>query len=202
MGKVLFPYLYAITFTLLQPNTFDWAKDFLQSPAWDFFNASSLGNSSSFNLPKSCPPITIPFCVNSETSSVVIEELPSDAAASGSTTNDNSVSPAQAKQTPHSRKGKVPILSEADVRRSLRIEKLHKGFKTSGCKDKSYLGCSAAPPAISTSIIQDLGAAFCNINPEDLSETNLNAKPSSSKTVGKKGAKKKTSKPPQKGGDQ
>jgi len=84
----------------------------------------------------------------------------------------------------------------------LRIKKLNKGFKTSGCKDKSCLGCSATPPAISTSIIRVLGVAFCNINHEDLSNANLNAKPSSTKPVGKKGAKKKASKLPHKGGDQ
>ena len=48
-------------------------------------------------------------------------------------------------------------------------------------------------------MIRDLGAAFCNINPEDLSDAHLNAKPSSSKTVGNKAAKKKN-KPPKKEG--
>ena len=133
------------TFTLLQPDSFDWAKDFLQSQAWDFFKASSSGNSSSFHLPKTCPLVNIPICINSESTSVVIEELPCQDAADAFVTLDVPSSSTQAKQTPRNKKGKHLILSEADVRRSLRIKKLHKGFKASGCKDRNCLGCSATP---------------------------------------------------------
>jgi hypothetical protein len=188
------------TFTLLQPDSFDWAKDFLQSKAWDFFKASSSSNSSSFHLPKSCPSVNIPICINSESTSVVIEELPFQDDVDTSFTVDVSSSSTQSKQTPKTKKGKHPILSETDVRRSLRIKKLHKGFKASGCKDKNCLGCSSSLPAISNSIISDIGAAFCDINPEDLSDAKLNAKPSNSKAVGKKAAKKKSSNPPKNGG--
>jgi hypothetical protein len=83
----------------------------------------------------------------------------------------------QAIKTHRANKGKKPILSESDVRRSLRLKKLHKGFKNSGCKEKNCLSCSSKPLEISPSIIRDLGATFCNINPEELTEANLNKKP-------------------------
>ncbi|KAG0520565.1 hypothetical protein BDA96_08G085300 [Sorghum bicolor] len=138
--------------------SFDWAKHFLQSPAWDYFS-------------KAAPDIP------------------------------ESTVQAQAKRMP--RKGKKPILSEADVRRSLRIKKLHKGFKLQTYKDKNCLGCSSTPPEISPSLIRNLDASFCDINPEDLSDVNLHAKPSPSQPVNKKSkqVKKKDSKAPKKDGD-
>jgi len=85
-------------------------------------------------------------------------------------------------------KGKMKApLSEANVRRSLRLKKINKGFKSSSCKDKSCLGYSSKPPTITLKMIRNLGVTFCDINPEDLSPTNLNAKPMKKKrTVSKK----------------
>ena len=84
---------------------------------------------------------------------------------------------------------------------SLRIKKLHKGFKNSDCKDKNCLSCTSTPPVILTSVIKDLGASFCNINPDDLTDAKLHAKPSSSKPVGKKAGTKKPSQSSKKGGE-
>jgi hypothetical protein len=75
-------------------------------------------------------------------------------------------------------KGKAKLkapLSEADLRRSLRLKKIHKGFKSSSCKDKNCLGCSSLPPTVSPKIIRNLGASFCGIDPQDLSPSKLNA---------------------------
>lgn len=83
-------------------------------------------------------------------------------------------------------KGKAPI-SEDDVRRSMRLKKLHKGFKSSICKDRNCLGCSVAPPTISPKIIKNLGATFYGLNPDHLSPSKLHAKPTRKKTVSKKG---------------
>ena len=74
-------------------------------------------------------------------------------------------------------------------------------IQNSDYKDKNCLGCSSTPPIISTSIIRDLGATFCNINPYDLTDTKLHAKPSSSKPVGKKAGTKKPSQSSKKGGE-
>jgi hypothetical protein len=65
----------------------------------------------------------------------------------------------------------------ADLKRSVRLKKVHKGFKSSACKDKNCVGCSSTPLAISPSTIKDLGASFCDINPEDLSEEKLSKQP-------------------------
>jgi hypothetical protein len=99
--------------------------------------------------------------------------------------------PEQVKKTPHARKGKEPLLSEAYVHQSLRIKKQHKGFKASGCKSKNCLGCDTAPPEISTSIIWDLGATFYSINPEELSDAKLQKKMAKTKPVSCKASRKK-----------
>jgi len=88
-------------------------------------------------------------------------------------------------------KSKPAPLTEAEVRRSLRIKKANNGFKALACKDRNCLGCSAVPPTISPKIIRDLGAAFCNIDPEELSEDKLNVKPKKSKVESKKAKKGK-----------
>lgn len=93
-------------------------------------------------------------------------------------------------------KPKKPVLSEADLRRSNRLKKIHK--RSTACKDKNCVGCSATPPSISTSVIRNLGASFCNINPDELTEERLN-RPAQSK-VAKKTVKRKSSGPSSSGG--
>jgi len=90
-------------------------------------------------------------------------------------------------------KQKQPILSDADLRRSVRLKKVHKGFKSSACKDKNCVGCSSTPPAISPSIIKDLGTSFCDINADDLTEVKLSKQPKGKAT--KKTIKRKASGP-------
>jgi len=105
--------------------------------------------------------------------------------------------PSKQPNTPSKRrrtaKGKA-VISEDDLRRSLRLKKVNKGFKTSACKDKNCLGCSVYPPTISPAIIRNLGASFCNINPEDLSNENLQTAPASKQSIVKRAAKAKSSK--------
>lgn len=47
------------------------------------------------------------------------------------------------------------------------------GFKGKGCTDKRCFACDSDPPIISPSIIKNLGATFCNIDPEKLSDQAL-----------------------------
>jgi hypothetical protein len=93
----------------------------------------------------------------------------------------NSQATASADHTiPKKGKGKAKLkapLSEADVRRSLRLKKINNGFKSSSCKDKNCLGCSSMPPTFSTKVIRNLGATFCSIDPQELSTSKLSAKP-------------------------
>lgn len=61
---------------LLKPRSFEWAKDFLASPAWTALSKFSNGNYYPFSLPNSSPSVTIsdyscteppvPFCVELE----------------------------------------------------------------------------------------------------------------------------------------
>jgi hypothetical protein len=184
----------SIDFSTLQSPSFDWAKDFLQSPAWDFFTNNPKGNSSVFSLPVICPSIALPSCVMTESCSVVTEELPADAELhdAAAAAIDAPSTSHQAPRTPRAKKGKgkAPILSEADVRRSLRLKRLYKGFKTPACKDKNCLACSSTPPAISPSIIRNLGASFCNIDPSELTDSKLHAKTSRAKPVSRRLARR------------
>ena len=123
-----------------------------------------------FYLPSSCRDVDFSICSSFEpTSSVILEDLEEDS-------NMSLMDPSKQPNTPSKRrrtaKGKA-VISEDDLRRSLRLKKVNKGFKTSACKDKNCLGCSVSPPTISPTIIRNLGASFCNINPEDLSDENL-----------------------------
>lgn len=144
-----------------------------------------------FHIPSTYPNESLPVYNSTSSSHVVIEEMFSDD-DSESNINDIPESSAQGSMTPKTKKGKRPILSEIDVCRSLRIKKMHQGFKVSSCKDKSCLGCSATPPTVSPSIIKDLGATFCNIKSEELTDEKLHEKPANAKPVGKQASKKKS----------
>jgi hypothetical protein len=70
-------------------------------------------------------------------------------------------------------KGDSSVIKEAKARRSLRQKALHKGYKNSPCSNKNYLGCSLDPPSLSPSVIKNLGATFCNIDPDKLAVEKL-----------------------------
>lgn len=89
--------------------------------------------------------------------------------------------------------GKQPIISDATLRRSERLHKNSKGFKSPTCKNKNCLGCSSNPPTLSSSVVRDLGPAFCNLDPISLSEDKLNAKVPKKKFVVKPAKKAKKS---------
>lgn len=79
-------------------------------------------------------------------------------------------------------KEKAP-LTEDELRRSSRLKKKNNGFKASVCNDKNCLGCSATPPTISTKVIRNLGADFCDLDPAGLSPSKLNAPTQKKKDV-------------------
>lgn len=176
------------TFLLLQSPSFDWAKTFLESKAWDFFNAETNGNATLFSLPSVCPDVTIPVCANFESSSSVILELMDDESEDQGITVPTS--------TPKKRKArgkdKAPI-SEDEVRRSERLRKIHKRFKSTVCKDGNCLGCSVDPPSISPKVIRSLGAAFYGLDPQDLTENKLNAPVTKKKKAVGKGSSQESS---------
>lgn len=91
---------------------------------------------------------------------------------------------------PRAKRGKALIISEASLRRSTRIHNNTKGFESPGCKHKDCLGSSSNPPTISSTVVRDLGATFCKLDPSSLTEEKLNAKPLKKKHVSKPNAKK------------
>jgi hypothetical protein len=88
------------------------------------------------------------------------------------------------------KRGKKLIISESEVRRSERLLSLNKGFKPSTCTERNYLGCATKPPLISSSVVRDLGASFCSVDHDNLSDEKLLAKPTDKGVVGRPKAKK------------
>lgn len=155
------------TFLLLQSSSFDGANDCVQSPAWNSFTTNA-PVTPVFFPPSSYHFVNISVCSRFEpSSSVVLEALNSDETSDDLDDNlqEPLSTPPKRNRNSEANADKEPIISEADVRRRLWIQKLNRGFKSSSCKDRNCLGYSAMPPTISSSIIRDLGASCCNINP-------------------------------------
>jgi hypothetical protein len=62
------------------------------------------------------------------------------------------------------------------------------------CKDKSYLGCSSAPPAISRKAIRKLSALNCDIDASQVSNEALSKKKTQTMPIGSVPPKKKNKK--------
>jgi hypothetical protein len=56
------------------------------------------------------------------------------------------------------------IIVDTDLR-SPRIKGQKGGIKNPQCIDKNYLGCGAAPPALTPKVIKKLGSSLCNLDP-------------------------------------
>ncbi|CAD6219938.1 unnamed protein product [Miscanthus lutarioriparius] len=156
---------------LLKPGSFEWAKDFLTSPAWAALSKMSTGNSYLFFLPKSSPSVVIsdyscseppePFCLD-------IEEIDE---ADGSE--------------------KEPAEESATAEKENRL-----AGKQPMNTTQTEQGVVTPPPstiAVSTpraKRVRDLGASFCKLDPVSLTEESLNAKPPKKKPVSKPKAKK------------
>jgi hypothetical protein len=56
---------------------------------------------------------------------------------------------------------KEEILVDTSVRRSLRVKKTTKGFKSNSCMDKNCLACDSEPPVLSPSLMKNVRMTFC-----------------------------------------
>ncbi|TKV99501.1 hypothetical protein SEVIR_8G048424v4 [Setaria viridis] len=74
------------------------------------------------------------------------------------------------------KEGMKAIISDEELRRSKRKIIHSKGFKDSGCRDSNCIGCSANPPHLSSTVIRNLGEAFCKIDASKLTCEALNKK--------------------------
>lgn len=180
-------WLSFITFLLLQSPTFELAKNILQSPAWEIMSSNNSGKAYLFSIPPSCPSPVVPVCSNFESySSVILEDLESEEIFEAV--------PKTPSKRKRATKTKDQPISEADLKRSQRLKKINKGFKSTSCRDKNCVGCSASPPTISQHVVRELGKTFCYIDPQELTEDKLNVKPSKTKAA-KKGGNNSKDKP-------
>lgn len=196
---------------MLKQDSYDWAKEFLNSPAWNLFQKHFSGNSYSFSLPSSKPSVVISHLACPSSVSI-IEETPvvgneqdlllpqvnklsadknstmaSEDKVDGQTTPPPL--PIASKTPPKGKRGKAAPISKANLR-SDRVHNQHKGFKTSVCKDRNCFGCSPDPPVLSPSVVRDLGATFCSIDPSKLTDDCLNVLTKKSRVVGRPSTKK------------
>jgi len=88
--------------------------------------------------------------------------------------------------------GVTDLMEDSSLRKSKRMEKQRNGFKHSQCT-KGCLGCTITPPTLSTSVIRNLGASFCNLDEESLTAPIMNKKKMHATPGGKKQTKKKPS---------
>jgi len=65
------------------------------------------------------------------------------------------------------------VLEDPAKRRSKRVILQKNGFKNPKCTSKNCLGCTVSPPALSPSVIRNLGSTFCKMEEATLTETAL-----------------------------
>lgn len=199
---------------LLSPTHFTWAKNFLASQAWHCFQKQSMPHGMSYLLPISCPSEVAPICSFNQISSAgknfnseeeveqvepeeeVEQDEPESMEIETTTPTKQYVATQTASEsTPalhkhRKRQRQVPVV-DTDYRRGDRVREINKRFRRSSCPHRNCLVCDGAPPTLSPKIIKDLGATFCQIGPEILSEAALSTTKAMKKAVEKKPSKKK-----------
>jgi hypothetical protein len=149
---------------LLQPEAFNWSKSFLSSDIPPFLLEPEL-ESLSFAIPRECP------------KDKFLEDVLSDNA-----------------QEKNKCDAQAPIIVELELRRSKRLKDSRARFRQGACPKRNCLMCHHnfdGPPSLSSKVIQNLGNKFCSMSDDDLSDTNLKKKKSSSGSVGQKRMSKK-----------
>lgn len=200
----------------MKQASFEWAKDFLQSPGWIAVlnSPNTQGTLFTFTLHRVRPQVSISEyehelpvvdsedVVSTDVSGASLPDhslmmppledslLPTMAFSDGPFMETPSLPPAVTKKTPRAKRGKSLCISEADLRRSDRLHNISKGFKSPICQNRNCLGCTSIPPLLSPSVVRDLGASFCNVNPDLLTDDKLGAKPSKKRAVSKPKTKK------------
>jgi hypothetical protein len=158
--NVLMPtqWMNFFTLLLLKQSSFDWAKDLLQSPAWQLISGDANNEGYYFSLPASKPSISNSEIVCSECDThddtsnnlTMLTGLQDSATLevtlqlNGSSTDQSSYQSPPSVQDPSAiplrdNKGKQLHISEDGLRRSNRIHNLSKGFKSSSQKKEKML---------------------------------------------------------------
>jgi hypothetical protein len=198
------------TMMLASPTAYKWASDFLGSTTLSHLDDQSTSTSATipFYLPQSQPQTDLLLCSKNLPSSEKSLEHHTLIKTLSSSSSPEQLSPCSAVDmtsptTPPKKlrekiaktsgpwskslltlvaKGKDPAdITEPKARRRLRQKQIHKGYKASPYSNRNCLGCSMDPPTLSHSIIKNLGATVCKIDPTKLSlkELSMVKKPSS-----------------------
>ena len=195
---------------LLKQTSFDWAREFLQSPAWKFISEATQQSGYSFSLPKTRPsfslteltcdehseftnnlelsPPTLPDFTGQLEPTLDLAQATDPHMCSGSPDVDlesgNKTPPhpvsTSSSAPPQAKKGKHIHISDEGLRRSSRIHELNKGFKSPTRQSRCFC-CTSKPPTLTSSVVRELGVTFCNMKPDELSQDKLQAKPPSKK---------------------
>lgn len=150
---------------LLSPGSYKWAKSFIESEAWAFFNNSL--KSTFIKVLDQCSVQKI-SCTISECSSSFL--LPDQKDIESQLTKNTTAKKDKKKRTP-----RTPTV-ESEVRRSPRLKETNKGFKPGICISKKCLTCTPNPLDMSLTMIKDIGANLFQLDENLLSEKALNQK--------------------------
>ncbi|KAJ1267528.1 hypothetical protein BS78_07G063300 [Paspalum vaginatum] len=154
-----------LTLLLMSPSSFGWASELIKSKAWDHMVTDN--GHVQFSLPPASPSDKEWNCLASPVVDTSLE-IP--------VTFET-----QDKERYERNAGKKTVkkvilfnsISGVRVRRSSRIQQMNKGFRKGACLDRNCLTCSASPPTISQLVIRNLGASFCNVKVDKLSDAAL-----------------------------
>ncbi|TVU00955.1 hypothetical protein EJB05_53612, partial [Eragrostis curvula] len=181
-------WLAFFTTMLLSPSHFSWAKDFLNSKAWNIFLTVQGPNKGlNFQIPITCPQKNAPTCFlqDMENTDSMITGMPTkEPPATSENTKGKSIYSSHTvplpKQVLHC---KGPMV-ETEVRRSDRIRAQNQGFKRGSCTHRNCLACSNEPPVLHPDLIKNLGTTFAKMKPDMTADEALHKKKKQKATIG------------------
>ncbi|TVU34494.1 hypothetical protein EJB05_16329, partial [Eragrostis curvula] len=169
-----------------------WVPKVNVDSAWDIIKAGCPpGLTLNYTMPHACPLSNGLLCNSKEITQFISDDI-NDPKTPPISPRHKGISPMSRKIISSKKHISTPPVDTSGVRRSERLKKKSKGFKTDSCTDRRCVTCTAEPPNLTPSIIRNLGETFCKIKPVALSENAL-TKTSKTKSVigdGKKKAKK------------
>lgn len=178
---------------LLSPNHFEKAKNLLKDK--NLLKAISNDQCVGFNIPEKCPTsASRPSCTLTELDQE-LSALEQDQKLPTLVQEVTDIDPSEAppvEKEPKKVRGKT-IIVESELRRSPRIQESKKGFHNPFCKAKQCLGCSSAPPTLSSKVIRNLCSSLCDVDASLLGDEALKKKRRTEAPIGSKNLKKQPS---------
>ncbi|RLN35441.1 hypothetical protein C2845_PM03G28490 [Panicum miliaceum] len=174
---------------LLNPGNFTWAKQFMESAAWEFLSQTN-GPALPFALPQSCPSVKrrILFQIL-PLRPQMLPMLRLQATAVPSSKSLQVQVPGL--RSSFAQAGKLKVSEEDPDLRSARRKEKTRGFKNPSCADKGCISCKPEPPVLSSTVIRNLGESFYKVDPTKLTDKVLLKKKKPSAPGSKKALPKK-----------